>query len=287
MTDTTVDITADDLTADDLAEDAIIVIENPLIPGAPIRRRVDEVTDDGIWTEKADVGGTPRKHTVDEILGDEEVIGVCLPEDEDADDEPEVACDGGRDDSETFDDEDIETAIESNGSEASVDEVRDILASVQRSFEAVWDLHMDAVEDGALELVHEGRNVLVFADHTGTMWGEEFEHGELEDVDIPRGTRRAVVQLHHTEARAHTDYSWSTADPFVVRKPEDFEAGQRFVEAIINSLCDRGLSPGQAWAYYGVEIRGNSRNAWATRMGYTDHSAVSEAVRKAQAKLPR
>lgn len=54
----------------------------------------------------------------------------------------------------------------------------------------------------------------------------------------------------------------------------------------INALLRAGLSPGQAWGFYGVEIRGNSRNSWASECGYSDHSAVSEAVRKAKRKLP-
>lgn len=57
-------------------------------------------------------------------------------------------------------------------------------------------------------------------------------------------------------------------------------------DAAINSLLRAGLSPGQAWAYYGVEILGHSRNAWAAECGYSDHSVVSEAVRKAKSKLP-
>lgn len=196
-----------------------------------------------------------------------------------------VVTDGGVDKTDYVDDEEIETAIEQNASEASVDEVRDILASVQRSFEAVWDMHMDTVEEGNLEVVHAGRDLVVFADHTGSMWNEEFKAGELEDVEIDTGTEHAVVQLHHTVAKKHTDYSWSTADPFVVRKPESFDAGLRFVEAMMNNNIRKGLSPGQSWAVWGVHIRGNSRNMWASRCGYSDHSAVSEPLRKVEEKL--
>lgn len=53
----------------------------------------------------------------------------------------------------------------------------------------------------------------------------------------------------------------------------------------VNSLIRRGLSPGQAWHYYGVVLLGNSRNSWAKQCDYGDHSAVSESVRKAKAKL--
>jgi hypothetical protein len=57
-------------------------------------------------------------------------------------------------------------------------------------------------------------------------------------------------------------------------------------EEVINPLLRAGLSPGQAWAYYGVEIKDHSRNEWAKRCGYSDHSAVSEPLRKAKGKLP-
>lgn len=53
-------------------------------------------------------------------------------------------------------------------------------------------------------------------------------------------------------------------------------------DEVINTLLQNGLSPGQAWAFYGVEILGNSRNKWAKKCGYSDHSAISEAVRKAK-----
>lgn len=57
------------------------------------------------------------------------------------------------------------------------------------------------------------------------------------------------------------------------------------VEEFINVLLQRGLSPGQAWAYYGVEVREHSRNEWSKKCGYSDHSAVSEPLRKAMEKL--
>lgn len=52
------------------------------------------------------------------------------------------------------------------------------------------------------------------------------------------------------------------------------------------TLQRRGLSPGQAWAYYGVEIRGESRNSWGRRKGDHDHKNVSDALEKAKQKLP-
>lgn len=209
----------------------------------------------------------------------------------DEDGEPEIACDGGEDVTRHVDDSTIEDAIESNDDPDhpdawTVEEVRDALAQIQHSFEGFWSEHMDGVEDGYLEVVADDGGIVVFADHAGHGWGEEMDALEL-DREADRTLGRILQQIHHELARDRTDYSWSTADPFVVRKPEGARDGQRYVESVVNSLMREGLSPGQAWAYYGVQIRGNSRNSWAKRCGYSDHSAVSEAVRKADDKLPR
>lgn len=163
-----------------------------------------------------------------------------------------------------------------------VPEVRTHLARIQRDLEAYWSEHMDAVEDGHVEVVADDGDVVVLADHTGHGWGEEFDALDIEGVVA----HRVIKTIHHTVARRHTDYSWSTAAPMVVQKPEGARTGERYVQAVINSLMRRGLSPGQAWAYYGVEIRGHSRNSWAKMCGYSDHSAVSEPLRKAKSKLP-
>lgn len=144
---------------------------------------------------------------------------------------------------------------------------------------------MDAVEDNAMELVAMDGDVLVFADHTNQFWNNEFEFGPLGERDLPHGTQSTVSQLHHQWARRHTDYDWGVDDPVVVRKPDDFDAGRRLVEAVVLNLTSRGLSPRQAWSVWGV-LAGNSRNNWAARMGYDSHSGVSNAVREAKEKIP-
>jgi len=184
-----------------------------------------------------------------------------------------------------FTDDDIDSAIKSNAADTNTQEVRDVLATVQESIAAVWDAHMDSVEDNSLEVVAVGRDVVVFADHTGQFWNAEFDNGPLGERDLGHGVKATVSQLHHEWAREHTDYSWSTVDPVVARKPDSFDAGERLVEAVILNLTTRGLTPRQAWSVWGV-LAGNSRNNWATRMGYNSHSGVSNAVREAKEKLP-
>lgn len=164
----------------------------------------------------------------------------------------------------------------------TVSEARVLLGDIQNGIENGWADWMDILEEGATELVYEGDDVLVFADHSGHVFGEKLDLAEIED----RTDRTILSAIHHASASKLTDYSWSTAHPIVVAKPQSFEAGQHLVEAVVNHYQNRGLSPGQAWAVYGVKIRGNSRNMWAHRVGDSDHSQVAKAYRKAAEKIP-
>lgn len=193
---------------------------------------------------------------------------------------PSVAVD------ESFDDETIQTTIDFRAAEASVEEIRDVLNMIQESFEEVWKSHMDALAKNAMELVEIDRDVLVFADHTGQFWNEEFNHGPLGELDPMREIQSVIESLHHKWARRHSDYGWDLDSPVVIKKPESFEVGQLLVESVMHNLTNRprGLTPREAWCVWGV-MAGNSRNQWASRMGYDSHSGVSNAVREAERKL--
>lgn len=184
--------------------------------------------------------------------------------------------------------EEMETAIGGKNAVISIENLSDILHAVQEDVEELWDDYMSAVEEGDLIIVAEEDDYLVLADLEGIFWQNQIDsviqYANLLGVQV-EGVPETVLAAHHNAAQRNTDYSWATANPVVISKPNGFDNGQSFVEAGINSLIAEGLSPGQAWAYYGVILRGNSRNAWANRTGYTDHSTVSEAVRKAKEKL--
>lgn len=248
-----------------------------------------EITrDDGInhveWTatfalpddlaEETDDAPEPREVSVDDttsVVSESETV---------------VATDGGDATvDEAFTDEEIQETIDNQDSEADIEDVRDVLQTVQQGFETLWLEHMDSVEDGALEVVAADGHRLVFADHTGHFWNAEFDNAPLADRDLAPRMQSVVKQLHHEWARRHTDFDWGTVDPIVVHKPDSFDAGQRFVEAFVNGLQNEGLAPGQARAVYGVHVAGYSRNQWASMCGYGDHSAVSEALRKAEEKV--
>lgn len=215
--------------------------------------------------------------------------GFEATEDDDADDleteesEPELVADGGEAATEHVSEESVDSALGSEGTDDERAVLRDALADVQASVQEYWGEWMQAVEEGSAEVVAEDDDAIVLADHSGYNWGEE-----LDALDVPEDWMlQAVQDAHLAEARDRTDWDWSASDPFVVTKRGTIGHGELLVEAIVNSLLRRGCSPGQAWAYYGVEIRGNSRNAWSKRCGYSDHSAISEPLRKAEEKLAR
>jgi len=228
-----------------------------------------------------------------EIEGKDGGVTIQILEDDDEDedeDEPEIVADGGEDVTEHVEDETIEDAIEDHDGPmdhpetATVEEVRDALAWLQRSLEEFWGEWMDNVENGECEVVHEGDDVIVFSTGDDSVVRRDLR--EHYDGDLGERVPEIANAIHHELARDCCDYDWGHEYPLVVRKPTGLEGGQQYTESIVNGLMRRGLSPGQAWAYYGVEIRGNSRNQWATRCGYSDHSAVSEPLRKAHEKLP-
>jgi len=216
------------------------------------------------------------------------VIGDEFGADDDNDDEQEIVADGGEDVTSHVDDETITEAIEQHddpGHEdaTTVAEVRDILAALDESGAVHWSEWLDNIESGETDVVAETDELIVLNTGTIDKIREEIEHYPEIDPDAP--TVDVVSAVMHDVAREHSDHDWGVTYPFVVRKSGSFADGQEYVEAVLNGLRQRGVSPGQAWAYYGVKIRGHSRNQWATRCGYSDHSAVSESVRKAESKL--
>lgn len=186
----------------------------------------------------------------------------------------------------------IEAAIESNDDPGHPDsltvaDVRELLACIQRGAEVGFDTYMDHVEAGDAEVVAEDQDTIVLTTGSHNSVAEELELNYPGSVEVDGIAKAVVTQIHHSLANERCDRSWSIDYPYVMPKPDSFDAGQRYVESVVNGLQTLGLSPGQAWAYYGVEIRGNSRNNWGHRKGDHDHKNVSDALEKAKEKLPR
>jgi len=214
------------------------------------------------------------------------------PVEDDSDDESEatVAADGGEDVTAHVDDATIKDAIAQHDDldhedALTVDEVRDLVAHVQYDAEAVWGEWVDNIERNDSHVVAQDGDMLVLdtGEHDTVRRALEVYDGPVTVDDI---AERVVSTVHQRVAeQIDRDYSWGATYPRVIRLPDDGEAGQQLVEAIVNGLQKRGLSPGQAWAYYGVEIRGESRNSWGRRKGDHDHKNVSDALNKAKSQL--
>lgn len=198
--------------------------------------------------------------------------------------------DGGQDINEHVDEETIEEAIDRHDDPDHPDaltvyEVRDILSFEQRAVEEWWSELMDNIEDGYTDVVADTGELLILATGEHQMYGEELVDYYCGE-DPPEQVYSVLSYIHHEVARSHSDYNWSTTNPFVVRKPADAQMGQRYVEALVNGLQKKGLTPAQSWAVYGVHAAGYSRNAWASMCGHGDHSAVSQALRKVNKETP-
>jgi predicted NBD/HSP70 family sugar kinase len=168
----------------------------------------------------------------------------------------------------------------------TVDDIRELLAHVQHDAENVWDQWLDNIEHTHSLVIAQDDDVVVLdtGEHDTVRRALETYDGPVTVDDIAEHVASAVH--HHAANEINPDYSWGVTYPRVVRLPRDATAGQRFVEATVNGLQRRGLAPGQAWAYYGVELQGESRNRWGARKGDHDHKNVSDALDKARAKLP-
>lgn len=163
----------------------------------------------------------------------------------------------------------------------SVSAVRARLGTLQTHLEADWEAHLDAVRSGTLDVARDTGDVVVFRDDGRTAWNRLLDdRGWYDSVD-----RTILRVVHHQAATRLTDREFDGSDPIVAAKPAGAESGQRFVEALINRFLDAGLLPNEAWAYYGIEIRGYDGRVWADRCGYEDRIAVADAVETARAKL--
>jgi len=173
-------------------------------------------------------------------------------------------------------DTEIEAAIEQNDDPDhpdayTVGEVRDVLARTNEDILAYWDLHEDAIDDGAYEIVHEDREVIVLAEG-GHFWSEQLDAMEIGDEN---GILYSiVVSLHHTAARKHCEYSWSVSTPVVVKKTDDFRGGEQNVLREIARRTEEFGSVARAVDTLATEVHGWNKGDWA-RLTDRDPSVVT------------
>lgn len=146
----------------------------------------------------------------------------------------------------------------------TVDEVRDVLDRINADVIDHWDLHQDALDDGAYEIVHEDDDVIVLAEG-GHFWSEQFDAMELGDE---HGILQSIVKtLQHTAARNHCDHSWSTSTPVVVEKTDDFRSGEQNVLREIARRTDEFGSVARAVDSLATEVHGWGKSDWANLTG--------------------
>lgn len=165
----------------------------------------------------------------------------------------------------------------------SVAEARESLSALQAALVEDWAERLAAIRDGTLRVVHDGDDVAILVDPERRQWS-----ALLDDMEVYDTVERTVLRMtHHQAAVRIAGREFESADPMVVRKPPRALAGQRFAEAVVNGLCRRGPDPGEAWAYYGVAVRGYDGADWAERGGYDGRVAVADAVETAREGLDR
>ncbi len=210
---------------------------------------------------------------------------------EDEEGEPELVCDGGDDGAtEHIGDETIQQAIESKDDpnhpdSLTIPEVRELLAHIQQQSENYWAEWLDLIDSGDAIVAGETDELVILDVGAHSPYGEELSDYE-GDVEVDEIARLVVSVIHHNVANQHCDRNWGTTYPLVLRKPDGVDDGQAYVESVMAWLRSEGCSPGQAWHYYGVEIRGYSQSEWARR-GHGDRSAISKAVGNAQRQVTR
>jgi len=202
--------------------------------------------------------------------------GLDAEDGEEAD--SELIADGGEDPSEIVTDEEITSAIERNDDPdhpeaATVAEVRDTLAAINADTIAALDLHEDAIDEGAHEIVHEDAEKIVLADQSGHFWTEQFDALGIND-DI---LRSIIISLHHTAARKECEHSWSTVAPVVIVKPQDTQQGEQHVLREIARRTDELGSVARAVDTLAVETHDWQQSMWANVTGRND-SVVSRTT---------
>lgn len=163
----------------------------------------------------------------------------------------------------------------------SVEEVRELLGDLQVAVDDDWDDVLEAVRERRVRVTVDEGDVVVFRDTERRLWNDL-----LDDVGVTDRVARTVLRVtHHQTADRLVDRRFEGSDPLVVRKPARAEAGQRFVEAAVESLLRQGVPPEEAWAYYCVDVRGLSGRELVERGAFEDRLSVADAVETARDRL--
>ncbi len=164
-------------------------------------------------------------------------------------------------------------------------EVRALLAEFQAHVATEWPTFTAAVADARFDVACVTDDLVVFADTSRRAWNRLLDELAVDD-EVARTVLRVV---HHQASRRLADREFDGADAIVVRLESAVNGGDgvRLVETLLGRLLAKGVTPGEAWAYYGVEVRGYSATEWAERSGESTPMAVADAAETARDVLGR
>lgn len=188
-----------------------------------------------------------------------------------------------------IDDKTIKNAIENSGADEgptslTVNDTREYLTAINDSLVWNWAMHLDTVEQGNAEIVHEDACVAVLTDPTDYGWDMEIGGLDLAGRD-ERTVSRPLKRIHHEVARKrthHVDASWSTGDSLVLVKPRDWRAGELHVLRRIAQLARKhdGRLP-HGVDLYAITVHDLGQREWSEETGRS-HSAAGNNVRAAR-----
>ncbi len=183
-------------------------------------------------------------------------------------------------------DDEIEAVIDhyddpSHPDALTVETARGHLETIQRWFLDEWETRLLDVRERRLEIASDVGDSIVFHDPKRRIWNRL-----LDDLNLYDSVDRTVLRvIHHRAGERIAGASFDGTDPIVVAKPRRTDAGQRFLEAVVGALTDAGLAHAEAWAYYGIEIRGYEAKEWKDSGFTDDRIGLADAVERAREKL--
>lgn len=182
-------------------------------------------------------------------------------------------------------DDDIEAAIEQHDDALTVEAARALLNDIQQSIEDYYSEWLNMVDEETVEIVHEDKQVIVLADHSGHAWTEELDSAGVDD-DIHR---MVIKSAHHKAASQLTDYSWSASDPFVFAKCQKWQIAEQHVRRTIAKLARESGSVARGVDRWAVERQDMRLKQWGDEHTGTDrpHQTVSKNARRGREEAER
>jgi hypothetical protein len=177
----------------------------------------------------------------------------------------------------------IQTAIEQHDGtdhpeSYTTQDVKSILDAINTDILEHWELYQDTIDERDYSVVHEDRDVMVLADHTGHFWNEQLEATETVETDQNGILRRIIVQVHNAIARSYTDVSWSVSDPVVIEKTPSFQAGEVQILREIARRTEQEGSVARAVDQFATGVHGYSKSTWASLTG-RNRSSVTRTTK--------